>query len=124
MLTPLVAITYLHHTDPSVPYYTEATWTYTKGAIGTIDRSCGFLGRHLFHDIIDHHVVHHLFPRIPFYHAEEATRAIRPLLGSHYKETKNESFMKSLYVNFRRCNVVSEHADGNPGQPRPLYWVK
>lgn len=120
----LVAITYLHHTHPSVPYYTDATWTYTKGAIGTIDRTCGVLGQHLFHDIIDHHVVHHLFPRIPFYHAEEATRAIRPLLGSHYKEVKNESFLKQLFVTFRNCNIVSEGPASKTGQPQPLYWIR
>ena len=68
-----VAITYLHHTHPTVAHYASATWSFKKGALGTVDRSFGPIGRHFFHDIIDHHVIHHLFPKIPFYRAEEAT---------------------------------------------------
>lgn len=58
----LVAITYLHHTDENVPHYDAKNWTFVKGAIATIDREFGFIGRHLFHGIIEYHVVHHLFP--------------------------------------------------------------
>ncbi|PWY67152.1 fatty acid desaturase [Aspergillus heteromorphus CBS 117.55] len=104
----LIAITYLQHTHPEVPHYTAETWTYTKGALATIDRSIGFIGRHFFHEIIDYHVVHHLFSRIPFYKAEEATRAIQPLLGENYHEEKEVSFLYSLMVTFRRCIYVSD----------------
>lgn len=58
----LVAITYLHHTHPDVPHFGDAKWTYVDGALSTIDRPFGFVGRHVFHGIIDFHVVHHLFP--------------------------------------------------------------
>ena len=64
-----------------------------KGVLGTVDRSIGFIGRHFFHEIIDYHVIHHLFPKIPFYKAEEATMAIKPLLGPSYREEKKENFI-------------------------------
>lgn len=122
-LTSLVAITYLQHTHPSVPHYTAETWTYTKGALATVDRTIGFIGRHFFHEIIDYHVVHHLFSRIPFYKAEEATKAIQPLLGEKYHESKDESFLYSLMTTFRKCIYVSENGNGKATSPGVLHWV-
>lgn len=63
--TPPVAITYLHHNHPDVPHFDAESWTYVKGALATVDRDFGFVGRHLFHGIIDKHVIHHLFPYVP-----------------------------------------------------------
>jgi fatty acid desaturase len=56
-----VAITYLHHTHPSTVHFEADSWTFTEGALNTVDRPYGFIGKHLFHGIIDCHVVHHLF---------------------------------------------------------------
>jgi fatty acid desaturase len=53
-----VAITYLHHTHPDVPHFEADSWTFVKGALATVDRDGGFVGRHLFHHIIDDHVIH------------------------------------------------------------------
>jgi bifunctional Delta-12/omega-3 fatty acid desaturase len=53
-----VAITYLHHTHPDVHHFEAESWTFVKGALATVDRDFGFVGRHLFHGIIDTHVVH------------------------------------------------------------------
>lgn len=58
----IVAITYLHHTHPSLPKFEDSAWSFIKGATATIDRSYGWSGRFFFHDIIDYHVIHHLFP--------------------------------------------------------------
>ena len=117
----LVAITYLHHTHPDVPHYTDEAWTFTQGALGTIDRSIGFIGQHFFHEIIDFHLVHHLFPKIPFYHAEAAMRAIQPILGDKYIEEKTQSFHGSLYSTFKSCNFVAEKKEGK-GSGK-LFWV-
>lgn len=57
----IVAITYLHHTHPKLPKYEPEAWTFIKGATATMDRQLGFIGRHFFHDILDYHVIHHLF---------------------------------------------------------------
>ncbi|CAG7935948.1 unnamed protein product [Penicillium nalgiovense] len=119
----LIAITYLQHTHPEVAHYTAEAWTYTKGALATIDRTTGFIGRHFFHEIIDYHVVHHLFSRIPFYHAEKATKAIQPMLGENYHEQKDESFLYSLMMTFRKCIYVSESKGRANGQPGVLHFV-
>ncbi|KAI2790497.1 Oleate hydroxylase FAH12 [Penicillium oxalicum] len=112
----LVAITYLHHTHPTVPHYDADAWTFVKGALSTVDRRFGFIGRHFFHEIIDYHVVHHLFPKIPFYHAEEATNAIVPYLGDQYHLDEG-MFLKSLVDTFNTCKVVSDvNSDG------VLHW--
>ncbi|KAL9100626.1 MAG: hypothetical protein Q9187_009343, partial [Circinaria calcarea] len=81
----LVAIAYLQHTDPSLPHYTPKAWTFTRGAAATIDRDFGFIGRHLFHSVIETHVLHHYVSTIPFYHAAEATEAIKGVMGECYR---------------------------------------
>lgn len=57
----IVAITYLHHTHPKLPKFEPEAWTFLKGATATVDREFGFIGKHMFHNIIEFHVIHHLF---------------------------------------------------------------
>ena len=57
----IVAITYLHHTHPNLPKFEPEAWTFLKGATATVDRDFGWVGKYLFHGIIEFHVVHHLF---------------------------------------------------------------
>lgn len=121
----LVAITYLQHTDPSLPHYGPQTWNFTRGAAATVDREFGFIGRSLFHGIVETHVLHHYVSTIPFYHADEATAAIKPIMGAHYRsDTTNGAlgFLKSLYTNTRWCQWVeaSEGAEG-PGKDVLFY---
>ncbi|KAL2182042.1 bifunctional D12/D15 fatty acid desaturase [Thermothelomyces heterothallicus CBS 202.75] len=115
----LIAITYLHHTHPEVHHFDADSWTFVKGALATVDRDFGFVGRHLFHGIIDTHVVHHLFPRIPFYKAEEATEAIKPLLGDLYHR-EERSFLGQLWSTFTRCKYV----EADPAVPGALKWAE
>ncbi|KAJ9271130.1 hypothetical protein DTO212C5_2788 [Paecilomyces variotii] len=115
----LVAITYLHHTHPDVHHYTPEGWTFVKGALATVDRDFGWVGRSLFHGIIDTHVVHHLFPRIPFYKAEEATEAIKPLLGDLY-HCEQSSFIGQLWSTFTTCRYVED----DPKVPGAMRWVE
>jgi fatty acid desaturase len=115
----LVAITYLHHHHEEVPHYTEEGWTFVKGALATIDRDFGFVGKHIFHGIIEKHVVHHLFPRIPFYKADEATEAIKPLLGDlYYSDDRN--FLGQLWSVFGSLKYV----ENDPNCPGALRWAK
>ncbi|KAJ4287453.1 hypothetical protein N0V88_007639 [Collariella sp. IMI 366227] len=114
----LVAITYLHHTHPEVHHFEADSWTFVKGALATVDRDFGFVGRHLFHGIIDTHVVHHLFPRIPFYKAEEATEALKPLLGDLYHREES-SFVGSLWRTWTKCKYV----EADPAVPGALIWA-
>ena len=75
----LVLYTWLQHTDPSVPHYGEGHWTWVKGALSTIDRPYGIFD-FFHHRIGSTHVAHHLFHEMPFYHAKEATAAIKAYL--------------------------------------------
>lgn len=57
----IVAITYLHHTHPDLPKFENESWTFLKGATATVDRELGWVGKYMFHSIIEFHVIHHLF---------------------------------------------------------------
>lgn len=77
-----------------------------RGSAATIDRDFGFIGRYFFHEMIECHVLHHAIPSIPFYHAREATKAIRPIMGKHYKtdvEGGSVGFLRSLWRSARWC---------------------
>ncbi|KAI3392604.1 hypothetical protein diail_5478 [Diaporthe ilicicola] len=116
----LVAITFLQHTDPSLPHYTGEEWTFVKGAAATIDREFGFVGRHLLHGIIETHVLHHYVSTIPFYNADEATEAIKPVMGRHYRADVVDGpigFIKAMYKSARMCQWVEPCAEAEgPGK--------
>ncbi|EMC96253.1 hypothetical protein BAUCODRAFT_24063 [Baudoinia panamericana UAMH 10762] len=117
----LVAITFLQHTDPSLPHYTGEAWNFARGAAATIDREFGFIGRQLLHGIIETHVLHHYVSTIPFYHADEATEAIKPIMGQHYRsDTRGGSlgFIRAMWNSARWCQWVEpmENAKGENAQ--------
>ncbi|KAK4208341.1 fatty acid desaturase-domain-containing protein [Rhypophila decipiens] len=125
--TWLVTITLLQHTDPSLPHYTSQTWTFVRGAASTIDRDFGFIGRHLFHGIIETHVLHHYVSTIPFYNAYKATEAIKPVMGHHYKaDTAGGSvgFVKSLWRNVKWCRWVEPAAEAPEGVSRGVLFYR
>jgi len=104
----IVAITFLQHTDASMPHYSNKTWTFARGATATIDRDLGFIDTHLFHDIIGTHVCHHLVSTIPFYRAGEASVHIRKVMGEHYKADVKTPFWTAFWRNQRTCKFVEE----------------
>ncbi|KAL9617927.1 MAG: hypothetical protein Q9160_007293 [Pyrenula sp. 1 TL-2023] len=128
----IVCITYMQHTHPDLPKFENDAWTFLKGATATVDRKFDWFGKHLIHNIVDFHVIHHLFPlamkdmgagleltsfsrKIPFYHAEEATRAIQPLLGKSYHEDKQRMFLPGLWESFTKCQwVETENPNAAP----------
>ncbi|KAK9379289.1 fatty acid desaturase-domain-containing protein [Kockiozyma suomiensis] len=102
----LVCITYLQHTDPNLPHYNAEEWNFARGAAATVDRGFfGPVGRHFFHEIIETHVAHHYSSRIPFYHAEEATQAIRKVMGSHYHVDRT-NVLVALWRTVRTCQFI------------------
>ncbi|RPA97692.1 hypothetical protein L873DRAFT_1828913 [Choiromyces venosus 120613-1] len=122
----LVAITFLQHTDPSLPHYHPESWTYTRGAAATIDREFGFIGRHLLHGIIETHVAHHFVSSIPFYKADEATEAIKKVMGKHYRsDTKGGSagFLHALWRSARMCQFV-EPSEGAEGEGKGIVFFR
>ena len=103
----LVFITYLQHTDASMPHYEADQWSFAKGAAATIDRQFGFIGPHIFHDIIETHVLHHYCSRIPFYNARPASEAIKKVMGEHYR-FNDENMWVSLWKSARTCQYVDD----------------
>lgn len=113
----LVLITYLQHTDLQLPHYTDGEWDWLRGALATVDRDFGFLN-HVFHRITDTHVVHHLFSYLPHYHADEATKAVKQLLGEYYLYDDTPVF-KALWNSFRDCNVLYPDS-----QQKGVHWFE
>ncbi|KAK3486692.1 fatty acid desaturase-domain-containing protein [Neurospora hispaniola] len=122
----LVAITYLQHTDPSLPHYTPDQWNFVRGAAATIDREFGFIGRHLLHGIIETHVLHHYVSTIPFYHADEASEAIKKVMGRHYRADVQDGpigFIKAMWKAARWCQWV-EPTEGAEGKGKGVLFYR
>ncbi|KAL8806584.1 MAG: hypothetical protein Q9182_001231 [Xanthomendoza sp. 2 TL-2023] len=122
----LVAITFLQHTDPTLPHYEAQTWNFARGAAATIDREFGFIGRQLLHGIIETHVLHHFVSTIPFYNADEATEAIKPIMGQHYRsnvEGGSIGFLKSMWNSARMCQWI-EACEGAEGENKGVLFFR
>ncbi|XP_021728872.1 delta(12)-acyl-lipid-desaturase-like [Chenopodium quinoa] len=115
----LVTITYLQHTHPALPHYDSSEWDWLKGALSTMDRDYGVLNK-VFHNITDTHVAHHLFSTMPHYHAMEATKAIKPILGDYY-QFDGTPFYKALWREAKECLYVEPDDDS---QQKGVYWYK
>ncbi|KAI8919057.1 fatty acid desaturase-domain-containing protein [Powellomyces hirtus] len=105
----LVLITFLQHTDPQVPHYSENEWNYLLGAISTVDRDFGVLN-HFHHHISDSHVVHHIFPTMPHYNAVEATAYVKEFLGKYYLYDPTP-FYKAVWNSYTTCKFVEDEGD-------------
>lgn len=102
----LVVYTYLQHSDPAIPHYTPRAFSFVRGALCSIDRDYGIYNV-LHHHIGDTHVVHHLFSQMPFYHAQEATEAVKKVLGEYYY-ADNTPIFKALCRSWAYCKFVDE----------------
>lgn len=97
-----------------------------RGAAATVDRDFGFIGRYLFHGIIETHVLHHYVSTIPFYNAGAATEAIKPIMGIHYRADVAGGplgFLKSLWKNSRMCQWV-ESADSTSSSSSGVLFYR
>lgn len=121
-----VAITYLQHTDPTLPHYADSSvWNFARGAAATIDRDLGFVGRHMLHGIIETHVLHHFVSTIPFYHADEASEAIKPVLGPHYRSDVAGGavgFIQALWNNSRICQWLEAAPEARGDGTKVLFY--
>lgn len=61
-------LTYLQHTDPTIPYYRQSQWTFVRGALAAVDRPfLGWVGRVFFHNVSHNHV--RRYPSLPELHS-------------------------------------------------------
>jgi len=107
----LVVVTYLHHTDSSVPWFRDGEWTYLRGALSTLDKDYGIFNK-IHHDI-GTHVVHHMFPQMPHYNIVEATEHIKPVLGEYYRAPERSGFLpfhlvRDLIKSLKECRFVDD----------------
>lgn len=103
----LVLITFLQHTDTFVPHFRDGEWNWLRGALCTVDRSFGAYLDSVLHHIVDTHVAHHIFSKMPFYHAEEATEALKPLLG-HFYLKDDTPIPQALWRAYTYCKFVED----------------
>nr|AGN95843.1 fatty acid delta12-desturase FAD2-3 [Hiptage benghalensis] len=115
----LVMITYLQHTHPALPHYDSSEWDWLRGALSTADRDYGVLNK-VFHNITDTHVAHHLFSTMPHYHAMEATKVIKPILGEYYRFDGTPIY-KALWREAKECMFVEpDEGTRDPG----VFWYR
>lgn len=114
----LVLITYLQHTHPALPHYDSSEWDWLRGALATVDRDYGILNK-VFHNITDTHIAHHLFSTMPHYHAMEATKAIKPILGEYYHFDGTPVY-KAMWREAKECVFVE--AEKGDDKPKGVFW--
>ncbi|KAJ6581450.1 delta-12 fatty acid desaturase [Mycena capillaripes] len=107
----IVMLTFLHHSDPTIPHYRAGQWTFLRGALATVDRPLlGFIGRMYFHNVSHDHIGHHLFTSIPFYNQPAVTEKLKPVLAEHYNYDSTNTFY-ALYRSFTQCCFVEDDGD-------------
>jgi fatty acid desaturase len=101
----IVMITYLQHTDPTIPHFRKDAWTFLRGASTTVDRPLlGWMGRFFLHNVSHDHVAHHFFSSIPSYNGPEVSKRIRKVLGEDYNSDSTNTW-RALYRSFTNCEV-------------------
>ncbi|PCH37562.1 hypothetical protein WOLCODRAFT_84085, partial [Wolfiporia cocos MD-104 SS10] len=106
----IVTITYLQHSDPTVPYY-RGQWTFLRGALATVDRPMfGWIGRFFWHGIAHDHIAHHFFVTVPFYNLPQVTEAIKPVLGDYYYYDSTPT-LYALWRSFTQCKFIENEGD-------------
>ncbi len=103
----LVLYTWLQHTSKEVPQYGEDEWTWVKGALSTVDRPYPWIIDELHHHIGTTHVCHHVFHELPHYNAVAATRALKRLLGKHYRYDATP-ILRATWNTARDCHYVDD----------------
>jgi omega-6 fatty acid desaturase (delta-12 desaturase) len=109
----LVGYTFLQHTHEDVPHFSGEAYSWLRGALCTIDRPYSPLINHLHHNIGSTHVLHHLNSRIPSYHADEATEAIKKVLQplGLYRYDGRPVWKAMFYAN-KDCKYIESVAKG------------
>ena len=93
----LVIVTFLHHNEVDIPWFSNKTWGNVRGQISTLDRHYGW-AHGLTHNIGTHQV-HHLFTKVPHYHLEEATVHFRKAFPQLVREC-NQPILSSFFRMF------------------------
>jgi omega-6 fatty acid desaturase (delta-12 desaturase) len=90
-----------------VPHFRGKDWDWLRGALCTVDRSFSPLLDRTLHHITDTHVCHHLFSKMPFYHAHEATEAIKKVIGKYYLRDETP-IARAFFRSYHACQFVED----------------
>jgi len=105
----MVMITFLHHTEVDVPWFSNEEWDYVQGQLSTVDRHYGHV--HSVIHSIGTHQIHHLFTKVPHYHLEEATEHFRrafPDLVRVNNEGIIESYMRMFKIFIQQRTITGD----------------
>ena len=116
----LVIYTWLHHTDSDVPHLSNSEFSFMRGAFLSIDRPYGKILNFLHHNIGSSHVVHHVCPTIPHYHAKKATVLIQKAFAKAYLYNP-DPIHKALWN--VACNCVAVKSDIDEGKYLSLIHI-
>lgn len=103
-----VILTFLHHTDENVPWYSNESWDFVRGQLSSIDRDYGWA--HSLTLNIGTHQIHHLFSKVPHYHLQEATQHFRihfPDLVRYKTERIIPTFIK-MFGKYAKQVIISD----------------
>ena len=92
-------VTFLHHNDNHTPWYGDEEWNLVRGSLSSVDRDYGPLVNWMIHNT-NYHQIHHLFPLIPHYNLQEATReftAAYPDLYRRHSGSVIQEFLHGVY---------------------------
>ncbi|KAJ4836308.1 hypothetical protein Tsubulata_024539 [Turnera subulata] len=120
MFALVLTVTLLQHTNPTLPHYDDSEWDWLRGALSTLDLDFGPLLNTILHEANSTHICHHLFPKIPHYHATEATQAMKPILGDYYR-IDSTPIHKMLYTTAKECIYAEPDQDS---KNKGVYWYR
>ena len=104
----LFTVTYLQHHSPSMKLYTDETWSFARGGFETCDRDYGEVVNSLSHDMMNGHVMHHLFfAQVPHYRLREGTEQLKGFLEDNgmielYKFEDTKDYVGEILKLFNR----------------------
>ena len=103
-----VIITFLHHNEMNLPWFSDTEWDFVRGQLSTVDRHYGIV-HNVIHSISTHQM-HHMFSLIPHYRLELATKHFRaafPELVRTCDEPILPSFVR-MYFKFEKQSVIAD----------------
>ncbi|KAF8909566.1 hypothetical protein CPB85DRAFT_1376244 [Mucidula mucida] len=92
-----VMLTYLHHSDPTLPHHRDEKWSRIRGNLAAVDHPIlGWVGRRYLHNLSDNQ--------------PQVTERIKQVLGEHYNDDSTPIFY-ALYRSFNECRYVDSDGD-------------
>ena len=94
-------------------YLSNSEFSFMRGAFLSIDRPYGKVLNFLHHNIGTSHVVHHVCPTIPHYHAKKATALIKRSFKKAYLYNPDPIHLALWNV---ACNCIAVKSELNKGR--------